>query len=91
MSYTLTSTGKTSKRWGISLTCVGIGWQRLNAACNGRISVDAENLRKRMYREKQTETKNCLYGVICPNCGCFTKINNINIIPDEIKTNAKIL
>lgn len=91
MAYMLSSTKKTSKCWEMSLICVGTGWQRLNASCNGIITVDSESVRKKISREKQTGNKNFLYGVICPNCGCFTKISNSNLIPDEVKVNAKML
>ena len=54
MAYMLSSTKKTSKCWEMSLICVGTGWQRLNASCNGIITVDSESVRKKyLVKSKQ--------------------------------------
>lgn len=90
MICTSTNNTESSNKWGLKLTCLGIGWQRLNSACNSSLSVGAEDIRIKKYLKEQNGKRVKLFGVICPCCGCFTNISNSNI-PDEIKEMAKML
>ena len=62
----------------IKITCTGIGWQIRNSACNKILIVEPSDIKKRFLSDK----KAYVYGIICPNCGCFT------IIPEKNITNS---
>ena len=90
MNYMLENKTNSSIKWGMKITCLGVGWQKLNSACNRRLSVGAEDIRIKKHIKDGTNKKVKLFGVICPYCGCFTNIGNFNI-PDQIRKIAKVL
>lgn len=64
----------------LKITCTGVGWQMRNSACNKTLIVNPSDIRKRL----QSDKKDYVYGITCPNCGCFTVIPN-NKIPGSVR------
>lgn len=72
----------------IEATCDGSGWdQEGKVPCYQRWEVCASDI----YYRNHTDYGGCTdtyYGFVCPECGCFTELDNRKI-PTTVKHNAK--
>lgn len=66
------------------VTCTGKGWdQNDKRPCYSIWDLDSGDIVKREYLTAFDETA-FSYGFICPECHCFTEINE-KLIPEEVK------
>lgn len=64
--------------WSIEARCSGKGWEQRQKPCYGKFKlVDGDIVKRTCWGE-------VYYGFICPDCHCFTQIDEKEI-PKEVK------
>lgn len=64
--------------WSLEARCSGKGWQQNQKPCYGKFKlVDGDIVKRKSWGEMY-------YGFICPDCHCFTELNEKQI-PNEVK------
>lgn len=72
--------------WKMEVTCDGNGWNQEGLVpCRRLIEIDERDIQKRSYNSyDEIET---YYGFTCPECHCFTQIDE-KLIPKNVKSKA---
>ena len=76
---------KTNSDWAMLFKCTGNGFKNRHKPCNYNLVIEKNDIVKMKYFENG-ETK-IMYGFICMNCHCFTKIDS-KLVPNDVICNC---
>lgn len=84
----IASARENSEIFKIKATCSGSGWdQGSRVPCYSLWEVSAADIQKRTHTD-HGGTTDAYYGFTCPECGCFTELDEKEI-PYDIRTKAR--
>lgn len=76
---------KTNTEWTMVFKCTGDGFKNRHKPCGYNLIIEKKDIVRMEYTENN-EIK-IMYGFICVNCHCFTKIDS-KLVPDDAVFNC---
>lgn len=69
--------------WSLQVECTGKDWSQKSKPCHSILELEDGDIVKREYGSINGDTQ-IAFGFICPECKCFTEIDEARI-PNEVK------